>query len=315
MIMDKNEIVIVGAAIVDVLVSPANESVFKTGSCPADTIHMSIGGDALNEATVLAKLGNSGCPRVYLETVIGDDLAGKIVLRHCEKMGIQMDKRHIHSDLDTGINIVLVRKDGERFFLTNANGSLRRLTLEDITDPLPENAKILCFASIFVYPEMKDYEMSVLFKRAKKQGMTVCADMTKCKNGETVHDISNALSYVDYLLPNKEEAFLVTGGRTVEEAADSFLAAGVQNVVIKCGPDGCFVKNKETEMWISAEPEVNCVDTTGAGDSFVAGFVYGLSRGCSLEECAAYANRCGGMAVRTIGAVEWIMNRKQGDIL
>ena len=84
MIMDKNEIVIVGAAIVDVLVSPANESVFKTGSCPADTIHMSIGGDALNEATVLAKLGNSGCPRVYLETVIGDDLAGKIVLRHCD---------------------------------------------------------------------------------------------------------------------------------------------------------------------------------------------------------------------------------------
>ena len=50
---------------------------------------------------------------------------------------------------------------------------------------------------------------------------------------------------------------------------------------------------------------VRCVDTTGAGDSFAAGFVYALSEGKSLRECAEYANQCGAKAVGSVGAVEW----------
>lgn len=307
----KNKIIIVGAGIIDVLVSPAEEEVFQTGSYPAETIRMSAGGDALNEATVLAALGVP----VQLETLLGSDMAGDTVMRHCIDAGIDVERIHTQKGLDTGVNVVLVKKDGERVFLTNPRGSLRRLRLEDIALPFPEDAGILCFASIFVFPGFGSDEMAALFRQAKKQGMLVCADMTKCKHGETVEDIRPVLEYVDYLFPNQEEAVMVTKTSSIEQAAESFLLAGVKNVIIKCGGNGCYVKNKEQEMWISAEKDVICVDTTGAGDSFAAGFLYGLSKGLSLRECAVFANKCGARAVGVVGAAEWIKGKEIGNPL
>ena len=91
-----------------------------------------------------------------------------------------------------------------------------------------------------------------------------------------------------------------------DRAAEALLEAGVKNVIIKCGSKGCYVCNHEIKMYIPAVPNVNCIDTTGAGDSFAAGFIYGLSEGYSLEKCAEYANECGAKAVSVIGASEWI---------
>jgi len=71
--MQNPEIVIIGAAIIDVLAYPVNVKVFETGSYSTEDIHMTTGADALNEATILAKKGR----RVQLETVIGQDDAGK----------------------------------------------------------------------------------------------------------------------------------------------------------------------------------------------------------------------------------------------
>lgn len=293
---------IIGAAIVDVLVTPAEETVFQTGSYPADQILMTHGGDALNEATVLQRLGVP----VHLEAILGDDAAGETVRRRMEAVGLETSGLHVRRDMDTSVNVVLVKKNGERCFLTNPHGSQRQLRLEDIPMPFPSETGILCFASIFVFPHMKTGEMRTVFQQAKEQGITVCADMTKCKNQETVEDIAPALNYVDYLFPNDAEAMLVTRKDTVEEAAEALLQAGVGTVVIKCGSRGCLVKSRTREFWSPAVEGVRCVDTTGAGDSFVGGFLYGLARELPLEECAAHANQCGAKAVQQVGATTWI---------
>ena len=293
---------IIGAAIVDVLVTPADERVFEIGSWPADQIVMTYGGDALNEATVLHKLGGN----VHLETLLGSDAAGETVLRRMEQVGLEKSGVRVRDDLSTSVNVVLVKPDGERCFLTNPHASQRKLRLEDIPIPFPADVEILCFASIFVFPLMKTAEMAAVFRQAKEQGILVCADMTKCKNRETTADVAEALQYVDYLFPNDAEAMMLTRKDTVEEAARELLEAGVGTVVIKCGAKGCYIKNKEQESWVPAQENVNRVDTTGAGDSFVGGFLYGLSKGMSLEECAAQANACGAQAVQKVGATTWI---------
>ena len=294
---------IIGAAIVDVLAAPVEESVFLTGSAPAGSIRMACGGDALNEATVLRRLGVP----VELETVLGHDDAGEFVLRHMEKIGLDQSAVHIRGDIATSVNIVLVKGDGQRCFVTDPRGSLRRLRLEDITLPFPVGTEILCFASIFVFPEMKTAQLRTLFAQAKAQGITVCADMTKCKNGERAVDIAPALKYVDYLFPNDAEAMLVTGAETAEDAAEVLHGCGAGTVVVKCGARGCYVRSGERAFWSPAVENVSCVDTTGAGDSFVGGFLYGLANGWSIEECAAHANRCGARAVEKLGAVTWIL--------
>ena len=146
--------------------------------------------------------------------------------------------------------------------------------------------------------------MASIFSQAKAQGIIVCADMTKRKNGETVEDIAAALQYVDYLIPNEEEAYLVTGADTPETAAFILKQAGVKNIIIKCGKRGCYVLG-DTGFYVPAVSDAVCVDTTGAGDSFAAGFVYGISEGWDLHRCAEFANSCGAKAIARVGATSW----------
>ncbi len=300
--MQGLEIVIIGAAIIDVLARPVSTEVFETGSCPAEDIHMTTGADALNEATILARKGR----RVQLETVIGRDDAGRFIQAHCNEAGIMVRDACIREEEKTGMNIVLVENDGTRSFLTNPHGTLRSLKLEHLHMPFPESAKIVCFASIFVFPKIGPDELVKIFSQAKSQGKIVCADMTKRKKDETLEDMAEAFSYIDYLFPNDEEAILLTGAESVEEAAEQIKSAGVGNVIIKCGNHGCYVRTDVEKCWIAAEENVNCIDTTGAGDSFAAGFLNALLDGKDVIECAKEGNRYGAKAVQHVGATTWL---------
>ena len=135
--------------------------------------------------------------------------------------------------------------------------------------------------------------------------------MTKCKNQETVSDIAQTLAQLDYLFANEQEASMVTGQTEPEAMASILLAYGVKNVIIKLGKKGCLIKNREQTYWIPAYQNANCVDTTGAGDSFAAGFLYALSKEYTLEECGLWGNACGSLAVECVGATEGIQDLKQ----
>ena len=157
------DISIIGAAIIDILAAPVSETVFSTGSCPMDTIQMSFGGDALNEAVILSRLGK----KVQLITKVGEDEAGKRVLNFMEENRLSVESVKIQKDLATGINIVLINEKGERHFLTNPHGSLRKLAFEDINGCLDDAAPIVSFAGMFVSPLLNIAKMKQLFARIK----------------------------------------------------------------------------------------------------------------------------------------------------
>ena len=71
--------------------------------------------------------------------------------------------------------------------------------------------------------------------------------------------------------------------------------------IIKCGKEGCIYKSASEEGRISAYPDVKVVDTTGAGDSFVAGFIHALSKGCNLQDCCKYACAVSSVVVEHMG--------------
>ena len=297
-------VMVMGAAIVDVLVTPADPRVFEIGSCPADRIMMTTGGDALNEAIVI---GHLGVP-VHLETIVGDDIPAGVIQARMEQGGLDTSGLRRRKDLNTSVNVVLVQENGERSFLTDPHASQRQLSLGDISTPFPDDVDILSFASIFVFPKMGVEELAAVFRQAKAQGITVCADMTKCKKGETAQDMAPAFAYVDYLFGNDAETMMLTRTDSVEQAADQLLAAGAKTVVIKCGAKGCYVCTAEGKFWAEGQRVETCVDTTGAGDSFVGGFVAGLAQELSLEACVRQANACGAKAVQQVGAVTWTLN-------
>lgn len=305
--MKPSEIIVAGAAIVDVLVRPASPQVFLSGSWPAQEIRMEVGGDAVNEASVLTVLGKS----VDFTGILGQDSAAEVVRQHCRQLEISTDHLKICPHIPTGINVVLVEENGERSFLTNAEGSLRKLSAEDIVIEPSRKTGIFSFASIFVSPLIGPEELKRIFQRAKAQKLLVCADTTKRKQGERLEDLREVWPLVDYLFPNQEEAALLTGQGEADWMADQFLDAGVGCVVMKRGAKGCLIKTKEMKIEIPAVQGITCVDTTGAGDSFAAGFLCGLSEGKPLSDCGILANACGSLAVETVGAVRGIRSREQ----
>lgn len=303
----KTDFIIVGAAILDILAQPVSTDVFSSGSVPADHIAMRTGGDAMNEAAVLAELGAS----VRLVSKIGQDSAGSSILQHCKDCRINTDFITEDRHLSTGINIVLVDNTGERHFITTPDSCLRKFYPEDIAEDALLRGKYLCFASIFVAPAFDNTTLKRFFSQAKAHGLILCADMTKRKNGETIADMRDSLSLLDYVFPNYEEARLLTGCTDWDAIADAFLSCGVGHVILKAGSRGCFIKTAAERYWIAPYPDADCLDTTGAGDTFTACFLYALNQGMSLPECGRFANAGASICIEHIGATGWITDKEQ----
>ncbi len=103
------------------------------------------------------------------------------------------------------------------------------------------------------------------------------------------------------MMPNAVELKLITGESDIPEGAAMLIGAGVKIVAVKLGDKGCYVTNGEEKKTI-APFKVPVVDTTGAGDAFNAGFLYGLIQNRTLGECGRIGNFVAAKSVMKMGA-------------
>jgi sugar/nucleoside kinase (ribokinase family) len=297
----KVDVLCVGNSAVDVPLKPMDLGVFSIESYPVDRIVPTIGGSATNVSVIATRLGL----RVALATLLGDDMLGKFILSYCRENGVDVSSVAIDSGVDTPLSVGLVRADGERTFVVSKASSTFKFGVADID-----------LSRIFINPRLDNDGMRILFREARGHGVTICADMMKSRDGKRLSDIKEALSFVDYFFPNYEEASELTGKKDIDDVADAILAAGVKNVVIKTGGDGCFVKNAFTSISIPAYRNESPADTIGAGDNFVAGFLTAILEGADIVECARFANAVAAVSVGAPGATNGVRNRQQAfDIM
>ncbi|MFR3322383.1 MAG: carbohydrate kinase family protein [Lachnospiraceae bacterium] len=143
-----------------------------------------------------------------------------------------------------------------------------------------------------------------LVREAKKAGAILCAD-TKIPTFRQLmpQDISEILPLIDYLFPNENEAALFTGKQDYMEMAEALHARWAsRTVIVKAGKDGCYACSDTERFHMPAHP-VKAIDSTGAGDSFVAGFIAGLLEQKSLWECCEKGTKCAAECVGHAGAV------------
>ena len=297
--MDKTiDVLNVGILCTDIpLKIPYDAIDFTVDSIALDAVPVIPGGDATNVSQVMARLGK----KTALSTKLGDDAFGHIVYKIVEQSGVDMQYVKLDVRLKTAISVVMINGKGDRTFLF-LPGSIRELALEDIDPAAIRQARHVNFGSFFAHPKLDHGGARELFKMAKESGATTSADVTHDSYCTGFDGIKDSLRYLDYFMPSFKEGKYLTGESSPERIADVFIReAGDITVVLKMGEEGCFIKS-HGKCIRSRSFKATVLDTTGAGDNFVAGFLTGLSNGWELEECAEFANAVAGVSVQHLGA-------------
>lgn len=305
--MNAPEVVCVGNAAVDVPLAPVDKEILVTDSYVVDRIVPMVGGSSINVSTILSRLGKN----VKLITLLGVDMLGKFVLDHCRSNNIDISDVSYSRGVDTPLSIGLVKSDGERNFVVSRSSSTFSFNIADVNLASLKGAKALVFSSIFIMPEFDDNGLTKLFRVAKNEGLIVCADMMRSRTGQRLDAIRNALLYVDFYFANYEEAAFLTEMQDVSDIANCLLGVGVKTVVIKLGKNGCYVKGNGFAFRSPAFLNENPVDTIGAGDNFVAGFIAALLDKLDMVEAARFANAVAALSVSSIGSTSAIKNKQQ----
>ncbi|AIF50875.1 carbohydrate kinase family protein [Pelosinus sp. UFO1] len=291
-----SKVICLGILVADLIAKPVTHFPARGKLTNVDKMELHTGGCATNTAIALAKLGED----VGVIGLIGEDGLGSFVSNQLKSENVNIDGLKSTTKVGTSTSIVLSDLDGERSFLyySGANGIF---TEEDINFTPIENCDFLFIAGSLLLPAFDGLPTARLLQRAQNIGKYTILDTAWDPTGRWMNVIGPCLPHLDLFIPSLEEAQMLTGKNTVEEMAKIFLDAGTRNVVIKCGSKGCYIKNEQEEHFLPAF-KVHAVDTNGAGDSFVAGFITGLIHNWDLKRCGQFANAVGAHCVMSIGA-------------
>ncbi|MBN2774266.1 MAG: adenosine kinase [Prolixibacteraceae bacterium] len=266
-----------------------SQNIFKTVSGLKTEI--ATGGSAANTIHALSSLGgNCG----YLGK-INDDELGNSFKNEFKSKSI---KTHLYfSDKATGRVMVLVSTDSERTMATYL-GAAADLKPSDIKSQDFEGYSILYIEGYLV----QDHELiEKAIKTAKSKGLKIAVDLSSFNVVEqNLGFLKRIVSgYVDIVFANEEEAFSFTGEKP--ETALNIIAADCEIAIVKTGRSGSLIKCGDDVFTINPV-KANAVDTTGAGDSYAAGFLYGYTKGFNLEKCGEIASLVSAKMVEVIGA-------------
>lgn len=297
------DLICVGMALVDSIIRGFDPRPVSASGYRAVSGTLSPGGEAVNQAVAAARLGL----KTAIVCGLGRDAAGDMVTGTLARSGVAADR--IVRGGQTPVTTLFVREDGTRQSVTN---EAHRQNFHPEKNPaLFTDAGALMLGSLFRAPFDDPDIVTAVLRSAKQAGQTVFAD-TKLPNFRPMGlaDLREALPLIDWITPNEDEARHFTGQDAPEAMADAFLDRGVRNVIVKLGAKGCLLKNTRGCLRLPAFP-VKAVDTTGAGDCFLAGFASEILRGEPEDRALRFANACGAVCATAVGACTALVSREQ----
>ena len=311
---NKNSLIVgIGSALIDILIHENDEFLEKAGALKGGMTyvesefiyqvlaqtdiqpHIVPGGSACNTIIGIGKLG--GAARFVGK--LGKDELGNLFETDLKVNGIQPILST--SSSPTGRVLSIITPDAQRSMLTYL-GAASEIQADEITDKCFEDAAIVHIEGYLLYN--KDLMLAVL-NAAKQAGVRISLDLASFTVVEESKNILETIvnDFVDILIANEDEARAFTG-YSDEIKALRALSEKVDIAVVKVGERGSFIS--QTGDVVKIEPEgdgtVAIVDTTGAGDLWASGFLFGLVNGYPLEKCGQLGSLCGYEVCQVVGA-------------
>jgi len=287
-----SKVTVIGDVNIDLLLSPIENYPKRDLQKILSWIRVEVGGGGAHVALALSKLG----VKTKLIGLIGEEPFGKFILEKVKKFGVESKLKTVEKE--TGISVGINFKDGSRSLLTyrgtNSIFSIKDFNLEEI------EGEIL-FLSGYGLLENFRKDVRKTLKFAKKNGMITCMDPDlKSYRRFDANEMKSVLKLIDFFFPDLEEGKVITREKGKMKIVEKLLKLGCKTVALKLGSEGCIIVDKNNLLRLGPI-KTNVVNSTGAGDFFNAGFVFGYTKYKDLESAGVFGNAVAAFAISRFG--------------
>jgi sugar/nucleoside kinase (ribokinase family) len=297
-------VLVVGEINVDLVLQGYHDFPVPGREVLVDDFEMVLGSASAICAMGLARLGTS----VAFLGKVGDDTWGRFCLEAMSGRGIDVSRVVRDTAVKTGLTVAITGPSDRA--LVSYLGSIRALTPADVSDSAFDGFTHLHASSYFLQEALRPGLRDV-FARARRQGLTTSLDPGFDPSQTWGEDLRDTLLEADLFFPNEVELEGLTGTKDVPEALRR-LDNGRTRTVAKLGREGAAVIDGGQVLRVGAFP-IDPVDTTGAGDSFNAGFLHGWLGRSPLAECLRLGAACGALSTRGLGGTARQPTRQEAD--
>jgi ribokinase len=237
----------------------------------------------------LITLSRLGIP-VKLSTFIGEDIFSKVVEKELNKSGIHYANLYPSGGMPVTVTSTMITSKDRTFTSYRDEIPITDQTLESIYQQ-SKDAKLVEMHSGFLE----------VYKKLKKDSVTMLLD-TGWEDDLSLEKYSEYIELADYYTPSRKEALKITGTNTLEDAI-KVLGRYFNNPIVKLDKEGCMVMDKGEISMVPSISDFKAVDSTGAGDAFLAGLMYGLFYDYDIGTSVLFGNITGGACVAGIGCL------------
>jgi len=293
--MAEFDVLCVGIAVADVMAKPIDDIPDWDRLGTLDQIEHHTGGCAVNAGVDLVRLGAS----VAVSACIARDGAGMFLRQSLQDAGLDVSGLVETDRAATSYTFVMIGSDGRRRYLHHI-GANAHFTEADVPTELIARARVLHLGGSLLMPAMDGEPTVRLLARAREVGVITSMDTAYNPNVDSRALIEPCLPRLDVFVPSVEEAGAITGESDPEAMLRWLGRFGVPHLGIKLGEEGCiFLAESAVRRYPAFRVPV--VDGSGAGDAFMAGFLYGLLQGWDLYRSATFANATAAHCIQAIG--------------
>lgn len=269
------------------------------------SMDLSLGGCASNAAYDLAQLGVT----VGVGGCVGDDFFGRFLIHTLDQAGVNTTSINCTGDAATATTAVInVHGDDRRFISTV--GANRLFSQAMVPAGLIESSNVIYIGGFLMLDALETEETLDRLCRARANGAFVVLDVIEVTDPMAMKRLARFLPCTDVVLPNTDEAALLTGFADPWDQAQTFLDAGASTVVITGGEQGVHVMQHDLRLRSDAYP-TTFRGGTGAGDAFDAGFIAGHLNGQDLQGCLRWGSAMGASCVRSTSATASVFDRAE----
>jgi sugar/nucleoside kinase (ribokinase family) len=293
--MSEPTVITLGVHVVDVLVRPVEEIPAGQGGTLVEEIRITPAGSAGGTALTLAKLG----ARVRSAGALGDDELGEVLLTLLDRFGVDTSLLVRRDGVQTSASVLPIRPDGSRpaFHVVGANATYASADAD--LEAISEADWLHLGAPEFMGGE----EAAKILSHAREHGVCTSADLLA--PGEQAAEIADwvrpAFPHLDYLLPNEEQVRGLTGTDDLEQGCRALIERGIGCVAATVGDQGALIADGEGTDRVPAFA-ADVVDTTGCGDAFSAGFIYGVSTDRNRHDAAVLGCATAALVAQGLGS-------------